>query len=371
MENLLAWIAFAMAAVPAFLFLWNLALYSRLKGTRQTALEPVSVLIPARNEEKSIRLAVESVQASQDVAFEVIVLDDQSEDATREMVQELAAKDSRVRCEPAPALPAGWCGKQHACAVLARLARYDTFCFLDADVRLAPDALARMAAFLHSSRAGLISGFPREVTGSQLEKLVIPLIHFVLLGFLPIAGMRASRSRAFAAGCGQLMMVRRDAYERAGGHASIRTSLHDGLMLPKSVRTAGFATDLFDATDAASCRMYTNARETWQGLAKNATEGLASPWRILPFTLLLFGGQVLPFVLVFTGNGIAAAGIALAWLPRFLAAWRFQQSWKGALLHPAGVLVLLAIQWYALITSMLGRPAGWKGRTYVRAGLSN
>ncbi len=115
-----------------------------------------------------------------------------------------------------------------------------------------------------------------------LERLVIPLIHFVLLGFLPLARMRASRSPAYAAGCGQLFLARREAYEKMGGHAVIRTSLHDGLTLPAAFRRAGLATDLFDATDVASCRMYHGAGELWRGLAKNATEGIAHPARIGP-----------------------------------------------------------------------------------------
>src|SRR5205823_7158925 len=123
----------------------------------------------------SIAACVESVLASAGVEVEVVVLDDHSDDRTGDVVREIAAKDPRVRLETAPPLPAGWCGKQHACFALSKLARYPTLTFLDADVRLSPDALARMAAFLHQRKAGLVSGFPRQQTGTLLEKLVIPL----------------------------------------------------------------------------------------------------------------------------------------------------------------------------------------------------
>ena len=201
-------------------------------------------------------------------------------------------------------LPAGWCGKQFACSLLARAARHPLLVFLDADVRLAPDGLARMAAFLEESKADLVSGIPLQETGTLVEKLVIPLNHFVLLGFLPLARMRRNRHPAYAAGCGQFFLARSNAYEAAGGHAAIRASLHDGITLPRAFRAAGFRTDLCDLTEIATCRMYRTAGDVWRGLAKNATEGLASPGLILPATAILLGGQVLPFVL------LAACGLA-------------------------------------------------------------
>ncbi|HEX2726572.1 MAG TPA: glycosyltransferase, partial [Beijerinckiaceae bacterium] len=257
---------------------------------------------------------------------------------------------------------------QHACALLALEARYPVLLFLDADVRLRPGAVARAAAFLDSSGAGLVSGFPHQVTVTLLEKLLIPLVHFILLGFLPIDRMRRSLSPAYAAGCGQLMVTRRDAYDRAGGHAAICATLHDGIRLPRAFRRAGIASDLFDATSLVSCRMYNGAHQVWNGLAKNATEGLGAPSRILPITVLLLAGQVLPFVLLVTHPGpVTALAAFFAWLPRMLSTRRFRQPLLSAVLHPVGVLLLLAIQWHALTRSLLGRSSTWKGRAYAPA----
>ena len=153
-------------------------------------------------------------------------------------------------------------------------ARHPLLVFLDADVRLASDALARMAAHVTFCGTDLASGIPCQVTLSPLEKLLIPLIHFILLGFLPIPRMRRSRQPAFAAGCGQLFIAKAAAYKCCGGHSVIRDTLHDGLKLPRAFRAAGLKTDLFDATDLAKCRMYRNASEVWFGLAKNAGEAL-------------------------------------------------------------------------------------------------
>jgi hypothetical protein len=366
---------FLLAVIPALLFRANLRAYRPPPAAPEpsgAATRPaVSVLIPARNEEATIGAALRTVLASRGVELEVLVLDDQSEDETAEVVSEIARQDSRVRLLRGQPLPPGWCGKQYACRVLARSACHPLLVFLDADVRLAPEALARLAAFLDLSRSDLVSGIPHQETGTLAERLLIPLIHFLLLGFLPLARMRRSLHPAYGAGCGQLFLARRSAYEASGGHEAIRASLHDGITLPRAFRAAGYPTDLCDLTPIASCRMYRAAGEVWRGLAKNATEGLASPGRILPATALLLGGQVLPPLLLAAGAWLPVPAACLALLaavasyyPRFAGAGRFRQSWLGALLHPAGVLLLLAIQWHALIRSARRRPAAWKGRTY-------
>lgn len=179
---------------------------------------------------------------------------------------------------------------------------------MDADVRLAPDALARMVSFMWrqasvpavaggfqppestvrtagdspenqcastqttlsppgwkpGSTAGrdarryvaLASGVPRQELGTFSERLLLPLIHFVLLGYLPMFMMRWTRRAGFSAGCGQLFIAQAEAYHASGGHSAIRATLHDGVKLPRAFRRAGFQTDLLDATDIATCRMY-------------------------------------------------------------------------------------------------------------------
>ena len=385
----------ALALLPVALFLVNLTCYRRLpKGGPAgpphligRAAQPrspisnsspgesvetsVSILIPARNESESIEAAVRSALSDPDPHLEVVVLDDHSTDATAAIVQRLAAEDPRVALHSAPALPAGWCGKQHACHILSKIARRDWLLFMDADVRLTPGAAGRIVDFAQRRRAALVSGVPRQLTGTFWEKLLIPLIHFVLLGYLPMPAMRRSLSPSFAAGCGQLFLARRDAYRTAGGHAAIRSTLHDGLQLPALFRRAGFRTDLFDATSEAVCRMYRTNAEVWAGLGKNATEGLGHPARIVPMSVLLIGGQVLPWLLLpwawELGGNARLLGLTATLGPlasRLVSAALFRQSWIGAIFHPVAVAALMFIQWRSLFAQWRGRPQSWKGRTY-------
>jgi len=282
----LAWTGLVLAAIPALLTRANLRLFVPPPEPPADAAAPkVSVLVPARNEAEAISRLIDDVLASRGVELELVILDDSSSDATTSIVAARAEEDPRVRLVAGRPLPAGWCGKQHACWQLAEAARHDLWVFLDVDVSPAPDAIRRGIAFLEASGADLASGFPRQETGSLLEWLLLPLINFVLLGYLPIARSREVNSPSLAAGCGQFFITRRAAYEQAGGHAAIRASLHDGVKLPRAYRRAGLVTDIFDATPIASCRMYDRSIDVWRGLSKNATEGVGSAATILPFTV--------------------------------------------------------------------------------------
>ena len=353
--------AVVLAAIPLLITLINLTVFRTPRPA--SGRVAVSVLIPARNEANNVAQTVRLVLASVDVDVDLVVLDDNSTDGTAAALAPIA--DPRLRVVAGPPLPAGWCGKQHACAVLATLARHNFFVFIDADVHLAPDALTRVAGFMQRSGVGLGSGFPNELTGSLGEKLLLPLIHFLLLGFLPMPLMRLLRAPGLGAGCGQLFVATRDAYERVGGHSAIRRSLHDGLQLPRAFRRAGIMTGLFDASRFASCRMYSSWPEVWQGLMKNATEAMAKPVALPVWTVLLAVGQVLPLpLLLLDGTRAAAAALLIGYGTRLILVWRFGGSIVGALLHPLGVAVLLALQWTALLRARAGRPALWRGRAY-------
>lgn len=296
-------IACVFAAIPAVLTWQNLKIFRT--SPKDEFPEPVSVLVPARNEERVLDGFIRNVLASQGVELELVVLDDASTDSTAERVSQWSDRDPRVRLVHGKKLPQGWCGKQHACYQLAESARFDTFLFLDADVTVQPNAIARSVAFLNQSKIDLGSGFPHQETPTVAGWLLLPLIHFVLLGYLPLSRSRLSNDPSLAAGCGQLFITTRSAYYAAGGHAVIKSSLHDGIMLPRAFRKAGLRTDIFDASDIASCRMYETNQDVLQGITKNATEGIGAPKTIVPFTILLGGGVVAPTLLLacmFTGN---------------------------------------------------------------------
>ncbi len=381
-DTLTALLLLATAGFPALLYFRNIRLYRPPPTPNDVAIPAISLLIPARNEAAGIESCLEAAAQSEGIDLEIIVLDDDSNDSTARLVESFAQRDPRVRLSRSPRLPEGWCGKQHACHVLAGRSSRPLLAFIDADVRLEPHGLSRAAAFLERSGADLVSGVPHQRTESFQERLLIPLIHFVLLSYLPLDRMRASIQPALGAGCGQFFLTWREAYCQAGGHAAIRNSMHDGIMLPRAFRRAGLRTDLFDADEVADCRMYQSHAEVWRGLAKNATEGMAAPAAIIPWSILLLGGQVLPTLILLAvaldwiaGQGrftsprlLASAGVAalVGFAVRLDACRRFRQNWFSVALHPLGVAILMVIQWQALLNRLRGRSASWRGRTYPR-----
>ena len=377
-------IVLLVAMLPVLMFLKNSTLFT--KATREAELLadvqsiPVSILIPARNEEASIGEALRSLLSSNhgqelgsqaNAAIEILVMDDHSEDNTASIVEAISATDGRVRLLHSKPLPENWNGKQHACWQLANAARFEHLLFLDADVRMTSDAISRCLAEQKLRNAPLVSGFPMQETGTLAEKMLIPLMHYVLLGYLPIERMRSTLGVGLAAGCGQLFLAERTAYRRAGGHEAIQKTRHDGIQLPRAFRKAGLRTDIFDASDIARCRMYTSAGQVCNGLLKNATEGIANPRLIFIFTFLLVFGSVLPLASLaygaFAGWSWFAMALLLtasviAFIPRWKACKLFQQSYLGAWLHPLGVACFVALQWVALLRQQFGLTTVWRGR---------
>lgn len=382
MSLALALAALLLSVLPAAMFLANLPLF-RAIGTdagidqtspnESTTHPDVSVLIPARDEETAIGDCVRAALASAGVVVEVIVLDDDSNDRTAEIVQGMAAADRRVRLLRGGTLPEGWNGKQHACKQLADAATAERFVFLDADVRLAPTALQALLAYKQQTGVALLSAFPNQITGTWLETWLIPMMHFILLGYLPFSRMRSDTSPGLAAGCGQLFLTDRTSYVAAGTHSAIKQSRHDGVKLPRAYRSARQTTDVVDGTELARCRMYCGASEVIRGALKNATEGIANPRLIGVFTVLLLGCSVLPpvaLLLAFASSNLPAIAISLAALilshvPRFMAAKRLHQSWFGACCHIPATALFVVLQWVALFNQFTGRRIAWRGRVEV------
>jgi hypothetical protein len=351
-----------LALIPASNTVINLFV---LRAPRRPSARPsVAILIPARDEAERIGACLDAALASEGVDFEVIVLDDQSTDATADIVRARAAADPRLRLASAPPLPPGWKGKTHACHALASLTERPLLLFIDADVQLAPDAAARLAP---APGVALVSGVPRQIVCGVVETALAPMINFLIFGYLPGLLMRRRPAwPAAAVACGQLMMIRADAYAQTGGHAAVANSLHEGLKLARHFRAQGLATDFVQAADLASCRMYDNPRAAWDGFSKNATEGMATPRALPVWTLLLGGGVLAPLVMLLLAPSPALAlAVVAQWASRAAQARACREPARAVLLYPLGVLLALVVQWSALIGRWRGRSVAWRGRAYT------
>jgi len=349
----------ALAAAGAAHAAVNAALLRRPDPAARPGPERVSVLIPMRDEAPRVAACVTAALAEDGVA-EVLVLDDGSTDGTGDLARALG-----VWVLPGRPLPAGWLGKPHACQQLADAADpgSDVLLFLDADVVLAAGAVAATVDLLRRHRLDLVSPYPRQRAETPAERLVQPLLQWSWLTFLPLRLAERSPRPSLAAANGQLLAVRRAAYDRAGGHAGVRTEVLDDVALLRAVKGAGGRGGVADGTALATCRMYAGWGEVRDGYTKSLWSAFGSRPGAAAVTGLLLVAYVLPAAAAIGGSVTGLAGYAAGVTGRVVAARRTGgRAWPDALAHPVSVLTLAALtarSWRAHRTGTLT----WKGRT--------
>lgn len=342
----------------------NLRAYRRPPSRPRPVADPVSVLLPVRDEAARVRDCLRAALAQQGVPdLEVLVCDDGSSDATAALVEQVAAADPRVRLLTGRPLPDGWLGKPHACAQLADAARGRVLAFLDADVDLAPHALAASVELMRAARLDVACPYPRQLADGPCPRLVQPLLQWAFLTTLPLRLAERSRRPTLTAGNGQLLVIDAAAYRRAGGHAAVRDSILEDVALVRAVKAVGGRGGVIDGTTLATCRMYAGCADLRDGYAKSLWAATGTPLGSAGIAALLGLAYVAPPVAaVLTGSRVGAAGYALGVLGRVLVARRTgQRVAPDVLAHPASVLALTGL----LADSWRRRRRGelaWKGR---------
>ena len=336
----------------------------------------VSVLVPARNEALNIERCVRSLLLQEYAPFELLVLDDGSTDATPELLHALVRESGgHMRVVQGEPLPDGWHGKSWACSQLGQQAKGELLLFTDADTMHEPDALRRTVAAIEASGADMLSLMPHQELASFWEKLVVPLVHVILMCYLPLRLVRRSRRAAFCFANGQFILFRRKFYDRINGHSAVRDAIVEDVWLCKSVKKAGGSVVAFNGTDVVNCRMYRNFREIWEGFSKNlfAALGYSTPG-LFVLIMLIAALYIAPCAFFFHSLLAGEFTVSLFWLPlaqigvaflcRLLIALIFRQSLTMAFLHVFSQIVLLAIAANSFYSIKFGKGASWKGRNY-------
>jgi chlorobactene glucosyltransferase len=363
----------------------SLAIADEAAGAHDSA-PLVSIIVPARNEARNIGRCLETLGRLDYPAFEVVVVDDRSDDDTATLARQVGAGNAQaIRVVEGEPLPEGWFGKPWACRQGAEVARGDFLLFTDADTTHEPSLLSRAMEALHQDGARVLSLLGNQEMETFPEKLVQPQI-FALIGlrFRRLDRVLTREGWKDAIANGQYVLVEASAYASIGGHEAVRGEVVEDLRLAQELVRAGHPLTVRLARDAFATRMYTSLGEVVDGWTKNVAVGArqaSGPFRgvILPAILLFVTVAWLLPPTVLLGVGAVAAIGGTPGVPTSLLLWagvatfctvaiwagvyrQFGASPAFALIHPLGGVIVLLIVARSWVRGE-GR-IEWKGRRY-------
>jgi chlorobactene glucosyltransferase len=339
----------------------------------------VSIIVPVRNEIDNVAHCLDGLTAQVGLSprSEIIVVDDGSDDGTVTVVERYTSLGHRVRLAAAGPLPEGWVGKPHACRRGALLAEGDWLCFVDADVRAAPELVAIAIAAAEAHAIDMLSLHPFQELGSFWERLVIPAGYLMIACAKELAAT-GNRLSCAADANGQFMLIRRGAYFAVGGHAAVRAEICEDKALALRVQQGGFHFQVRAAEHLARTRMYRGFNSLWEGLSKNATEildrasdtltaaliGVIVGWITLGLPTAI-GAQLFyrPTAAVCIGFALSLVASAVVIGIQVGTARHFRLAAVFGLLFACGYTLAAVIACHSTLLRHRGR-VRWRGRTY-------
>jgi chlorobactene glucosyltransferase len=335
----------------------------------------VSVLIPARNEEKNIRRILNSMIRQDYPNLEILVLDDNSTDATGHIVEGFVKKDGRVKLIQGDPLPRGWKGKCFACHQLSKIAKGSYFVFTDADTLHYPNSISGSLAALLKNNVDVTSVYPRQIAVTFSERMSVRFINFIILSFMPLILVKHSKAPFFSTAIGQFFLFKRVAYEKCGGFESVKNEILEDINISKQIKRCGLKIMVYDGSDSIFCRMFTNLPDVIKGFSRFIYAAFDCNFLIeiiaVSFIALIF---MVPFVLLPLGIfifewpariiSLNIIQIFLIFTIKFILAIRFKERILDVFLTPAAIafVYFLAINSYK--QSKLGKGVDWKDRVY-------
>lgn len=360
----------AMSLAIVVMLVVNLMSIPRLRADRRAGHLPtvtVSVLVPARNEGATIERCLAALLAQDYGPVEIVVLDDRSDDDTAARVAGFADRGVRlVRGEP---LPDGWTGKNWACAQLADAAQGDVLCFVDADTELDPPTVRAALAELEATAAGLVTLLLATERRTLAQGLLLPMVNHALMALFPVWLMHRPQAQRVALALGPFMMVTREAYDAAGGHAASRGHVVDDVTLARSIKRAGWPVRLANGTDFARTPWYARTGDICRGFSKNAFGALDYNAAAAAATVLVLVPLLcLPFVRVVLGvqagdvPSDAMLQVLLLMGARTVTSVHGRDPLWSVPLHPIAVAVWGATLARSVVLAWTDRTVEWRGR---------
>ena len=323
----------------------------------------VSILIPARNEEQNIAETLRTLLEQSYTNYEVIVLDDHSEDDTFHLVEEIARTTEKVTLVRGKPLPPGWLGKNWACFQLAQYARGEVYLFIDADVHLSNRALEAALHTMYKHTVVMLSCFPTQKIGGTGAWLVVPLMNWLLLSLLPLRLVTATSYTSLTAANGQFMLCNKQPYDSIGGHEAVADQVVEDTELARRFKRNNYRIMTAVSYDALTCRMYGGFMDAFKGFSKNFFPGFnVSPLIFLCILTALIMVFFTPFIFVIFRAYYIWLIIIIATGRVIVSRISSQNPLINVMLHPFQMLCMVLIGANSLYWTVTGKTV-WKGRT--------
>lgn len=321
----------------------------------------ISILIPARNEEKNISNLLHSIINQDYHNYEVIVLDDHSEDKTYQIVEEYCYKDSRFKIIKGNTLPEKWKGKNWACHQLSKESKGDYLLYLDADTQIKSGLINSCIKEMKEKNFDLLSIFPKQITISIAEKLTVPIINYILLSLLPLILVEKLKFTSLSAANGQFMLFKSSSYKNNEWHKIVKESIVDDIDIMKAVKKSNLKGSVKLSNALVECRMYDSFDSVKEGMSKNIILIFGNNIFFLLFFLLisLFS---FPIVYIYGSKLEFIILITTTFYIRSLISYISQQNIIfNSLLHIIQSTMLLIISFKSFYNKINGSTT-WKGR---------
>lgn len=321
----------------------------------------VSILIPARDEEKNIGGCLDSLLNQHYNNCEIIVYDDQSKDSTAEIVNQYKKKHSRILLISGTSLPGDWLGKNWACHQLSLKAGGDLLLFIDADILLDEHAINSAIHLYQQKQVSMLSVFPTQIVKSFGESLTVPLMKWLLLTFLPLLKVYASPQNSFVAANGQFIMFDRSVYFDIGGHEKVKSEAVEDMEFARILKRRGKKIIAAIGGGVVFCRMYRNFEEAFNGFTKNFYPGFKTSAAFFSlFLIVILIGFLVPIIMSFFYFEFIWL-VFLILVQRVIIGMLTRQNYFWLLLHPFQMIVLLLIGINSIYQNKFGG-IEWKGR---------
>lgn len=264
----------------------------------------VSIVIPARNEERNIRQALTSVLALDYPDYEVIVINDRSDDNTGQILDDLSGSNPKLKVVHIESLPPGWLGKNYALDYGAKKAKGDYILFSDADVVFRPDTLSRVMPYVKENKIDHLSMAPSHVFKKFLLTSVVIVFEFLFMMRFKPWKVSNPKSRFFI-GIGSFNMIKSSAYKKTGGFETLKMRPDDDIMLGKLVKKHGFKSGFIYAPEQISIEWYYSLPEMIRAFYKNTYAGFNYNFlNAISSVVMLFVLTVVPYISLFFISGI-------------------------------------------------------------------